>query len=370
MEVKLIGRVKVAKEHGLYVQAIKLNEHTYVTGQGIIPGKPETSNNLTLAEMEGKEKLSEEKMKRFPVIVNPHRVYHFRDGFIFDLDTAEGKAYYNLIMATRGDLVAKTRSHVDKQKHLFYIENKEVESQEKISKYSAAINAGIKLQELTEDELLELGDYFYVYHNESRCNRKQKMSVIKSTLFEISHETPSRIIEALKPENKERIHVSNFVTKGILTRKGSEFFEGNMYIAGTFDNLVETYRTDHVKSQRWESKMKSLTNDVHARFESPKLDEAKIRTDLLEAMLDNDLDKFDKLAVLIKKSGSLELKSFLKKYQDKLQAEEVVQDGLSNDGLLESLENDQWLVFVKKFKSMYPDSALTKKDEIREFLTK
>ena len=365
MEVKLVGRVKVAKEHGLYVQAIKLNEHTYVTGQGILPGKPETANNLTLAEMEGKEKLTQDKMKRFPIVVNPHRVYHFRDGFVFDLDTAEGKAYYDLVMATRSDLVAKTRSSVDKQKHLFYIENKEVESQEKISKYSAAINAGIKLQELTEDALLELADYFYVFHNESRCNRAQKMSVIKSTLFEIAHNHPHRIVEALKSENKERIHVSNFVTKGILTRKGSEFYEGNMFIAGSFDNLVETYRTDHVKSQRWDSKLKQLSNNVHARFESPTLDETKIKADLLEAVLDNNMERFNKLAVLIDKSGSIELKATLKKFKAKM---EPTPESAEAIDLLKSIDEDKWVTFFKKFKTVYPNSLLTKKDEIREFL--
>jgi len=367
MEVKLIGRVKVAKEHGLYVRAIKLNDNTYITGQGIIPGKPETANNLTLAEMEGKEKLSQEKMKRFPVIVNPHRMYHFRDGFTFNLDTDEGKAFYDLVIMTRSDMVAETRSKVDKQKHLFYFENKEIESQEKLTKYGASIEAGTKLQTLTEDEMLELGDYFYVFYGESRCNRKQKLSVIKATLFEIAHERPARIVEALRKENKERIHVSNFIIKGIITKKGSEFFEGNIYIAGSFDNLVETYRTDHVKSQRWDSKLQSLSNNVHVRFESPTLDETKIKSDLLESMIDNDFEKFDKLSVLIEKSGSIELKALLTKFKSKRVKEEVVSN--TNDDLLELIETENWMSFFSKFKKKYPDSALTTKDAIREFLT-
>jgi len=364
MEVKLIGRVKIAKEHGLYVQAMKLNEHTYITGQGIIPGDSKTANNLTLKEMEGEKELTAEKMKRFPIVINPYRVYHFRDGFTFNLDTDEGKAYYNLIINTRSDIVAETRSEIDKQKHLFYFENKELESQQKLTKYSAAIDAGIKLQELNETELLELGDYFFVFHNESRCNRTQKLTVIKSTLFEIAHEKPNRIVNALKKENKERIHVSNFVTKGIIIKKGSEFYEGNMFIAGSFDNLVETYRTDHVKSQRWDEKVKLLSKNVHTRFESPTLDESKIKNDLLESVLDSDLDKFNKLSILITKSGSIELKAILNKYKTKM-----AKKTLSKDELLILLEKEKnWMSFYSKFIAAYPDSALTKKEEITLFL--
>jgi len=365
MKIKLRGIVKVAKEHGLYLRAVKLNERTYVTGQGVVPGKPETAKFLTFDEMTGKKMMSEEKLKMFPVVIDPLKQYHFKEGHTFDTETPEGKAFYDFVKLCSSGTVADSHSEIIRGEHKFYFENKIRESKQKFDKYSKSIEAGIKLQKLTQSELMELAIYLHVNYGETRCNKNQPIDIRNSCLFEYAHEKPAIVLKALKKENLLDIKVASIVSKGIITRRNGEFYEGNMFIAGSFDHLVEIYRTDATKASRWDNKIKTLSNDVHATFDSPTINVAALKADLLEAVVENDSEKYSVIAKLIKKSGNSELYGLLSKYK----LEETKSKELTTTELLRMVNSGMnWFKFFEKFISKFPDSALTKKDEIIEFL--
>jgi hypothetical protein len=366
MKIKLIGITRVAKEHGLIVQAIKLNDRNYITGQGIIPGNPDTADGLTFDEMTGRAKLSVEKLTKYPVIINPLRQYKFKNGHTFDTDTAVGRDMYNFVRYVSSGMVAESKDKIIRGQHKFYFENKIKESKAKFDKYSKSIEAGIKLQKLSQSEFLDVANYLFIYHNEMRCNPNQEYDIISATLYEYAHEKPAIILLALSKDKLLDIKVSKFVSKGIITRKNGEFYEGNLFIAGSFDHLVEIYRTDITKSNRWDDKLKRLNSNIHTSFDSPELNYDHTKADLLEAVISKDVKKYNSLAKLIFKSHDDRLMELLKKY--KLEEEVVEEKPISATDLLESMANENWFTFFTKFQKSFPESELTKKDEIVKFL--
>ena len=368
MIVRLRGINKIAKEHGLFVTAIKLGDKLYVTGQGIIPGKKETANMLTYDEMIGEKQLSEEKAARFPYIIDPNMQHKFQDGFKFDTETVDGAAILNFIKTVASDRVAHTKSEIERGKHSFYLENKVAESKGKTARFKASLVAGNAIGKLSPNELLGLADYIYVHENEPNCGRDREQDIIVGTLYDYAEKSPSKIINALKDENKMWIRVAGIVSKGVINKKNGEYYEGTVFIASNFDALVETYRTQIEKATRWDKKYAAIVKNVYTTFDEPVLDVNSIKNELMTAVLDNDSDAFDKVALTIKKSNNAELMELLIKYNSRMKDLDKTDKMLGASGLLDYVNEVPWMKFYSEFKRTYPDSDLAKKEQIIEFL--
>lgn len=384
MKIKLVAVSKIGKEHGLYVRAVEISNGIYATGQGIIPNDSSTSNNLTYKEMIGEDKLSEEKMKRFPFIINPHDDFKIPDGFIFDLDDVESKAKYDLVVMSAQRL-AMSKDKFNRQKHSFYLQDKVKESKAKVSSYKATFKAGNMIERLSTEELQDLADYLYIYKNESRCSRKIEVDVVVSTIYEYATKTPSVIIEALAPENKLSLKISKYIIKGILMKKGADFYEGKVFIASSFDKLIEHYKSDMIFASRVDSKYESLKNNIHATFNSPEINASEIKADFLQAILLEDKDELKLQMKLIKNSGDAKLNSLMTKMNEKIgiifNPIKTIHKGADYDidkssvvsketigDLLSKIASVHFSKVSSEFKKLYPNSELTKKEEIEKFL--
>lgn len=254
--VKLRGISKIAKSSGLYIKAAKLNDNTYVTGQGIIPSDPESVNNLTLDEMTGKKPLSDEKARRFPFIINPFEIYNFPDGKVFDLDTYEDRAFVEMIKLV-GGRVAKSKSEVIRGRHDFYLENKEKEHKVIVSKFEKMIEAGNIIMGLSSDGVFDMASFIGVSKGDSQMLIEMSTNQARALLVKYAQDKPEVIIEGNLPENKIWIQVANLVSSNVLKLNGSDFYEGSTFIASDFDSLVNIYRTDSQKKIRWDKKYRA-----------------------------------------------------------------------------------------------------------------
>lgn len=374
MIVRLRGISKIAKEEGLFATAIKLGDNNYVTGQSIIPGDKKTSENLTLDEMTGKTPLSEEKMKKFSFIISPTTIYKFNDGHAFDTKTAEGNAMLDFIKITSSNSVANSKSQVIRGKHSFYLEDKVKESEVKISKLKTIVKAGNLLADLSKNDTLLLADYFYTYENDSNCGRDKAFGIIEGVLSDYAQKSPSKIINALKPENKNWLRVSNIVMSGILTKRNGEYFEGNTYIASNFESLVEQYNSNTDKSSRWDKKLSVKDKNAHVVFEEPNHDAKELKTKYLEAKLDGNDEECQLIEKLIRSLNDEELMEFLIKHRTKKVKDESKIEPLTytKEELIESIENDHFMTFKKKFHVVHPDTQkdFTVKEDYLKFLNK
>jgi len=370
MKVKLRGVTKVAKEHGLRVIPVKVNDNTYATGQGILPNDPDTVDNLTLKEMLGEKQLTADKMKRFPFIINPYARKTFQDGHLFDLDNPEENALLNLILIS-ADRVAPSKGEFNRMKHDFYIENRTKESEKKTKSFRKTIKAGIAVEKLSPNEMLELADYLFVNHNEANCSRDREVSVITNTIYEYSATKPDFILDALKKDNKTNLYVSSLVIAGILTKKGADFYEGKTFIATTFEKVVSIYNTDLTKAARWDGKLREKSKNAHITFDEPILDITGIKNEFLMAIFDEDVAKIDELTITIKKSASNELMALLVKFNDKVK---VIKNPPKSEEpkkltLLESADQEPFMVFKSKFQKFYQDyDGELKKQPMKDFL--
>lgn len=361
MIVRLRGVTKIAKENGLYVVAVKINDNVYITGQGIVPGNKETEDGLTLREMTGEDKLSEEKNKKYPFIIEPYTQYKFADGYKFDSESPEGKAYLDFIESCAIDKVASSKSLFISGKHSFYLENKVVESKVKNKVFSNVIKAGSELNSLSRLDVLDLADYIYVTEGDVSCKRGKDYEVVFNTLSEYAMKTPLKLLNALSPENKNWMKVSNLVTEGVITSRNGEFFEGNTFIASNFETLVENYISDIEKHTRWEKKLKAKQGNVHVVFDEPEIDINGIKASFMEAIINNDDVTKAELTKVIKTSGNSELMEMLVKYSK-------VKIPANKEQLLDIIDTEHFQTFKKKFLAEFPSSELTTKEDIRNFL--
>ena len=366
MKVKLRGISKVAKESGLYLASIKLNDNTYVTGQGVIPGRPKTAGGLTLDEMSGKTPLSEEKAKKFPFIINPFRQYPFPDGYVFDDESPEGKAFLDLIAITASDRVAASKAEIRRGDHSFYLENKVRESKAKVNRFKKSVQAANVLNKLSTSEMLGVADYIYVHENDPLCNRDKEEDVIFGALYDYAQKKPGVLMNAMSPENKSWIRVAGFVTKGILNKRNGEYYEGNVFIAANFESLIDLYRTNIEKSTRWDKKYSELKRNIYSDVTEPILDITGIKSSFLEAVFNDDKEAIEKASLEIKKSGDESLMALLVKHISNNKP--IENTTISSSAIIEIINNEPWMKAFSSFKAAYPDSELTKKKPILEFL--
>jgi len=366
----------IAKRHGLYVSSVMINDNNYATGQGIIPNRPETMNNLTLDEMIGKKPLSDEKARRFPFIIDPFYVYHFSDGHKFDKELFEDNAKLVLI-SIAAKRVAKNKASIIRGKHDFYLENKEEESQTTISLFQKVIDAGNIINKLQMDDMLDVMSFVAVTTKDSSLFRDMSYNLLMAELVKLAKNKPDLIINSIKPENKNWIHVSKLVRKGVLNMKGGEIYEGKMFVAKDIATLVSIYSSDIDKASRWDNKLNQ--NKVGSRpvVEVKQAKDNRIE-ELKDACLLVDKKRVERLYDELKDSKDEAVIKQLRRYSGMISSileqnvDAIVEndrlDILTDAQLLNSSISDQWVIFKSKFKKAYPDSELKKKEEMINFL--
>ena len=243
------------------------SKHCYLTGQHIDPSIPKTRNNLTVDEMTGKKMPSEEKLARFPYIINPENnipIIHMRK---LNISVDEkGNAVNPVDMALfifikhYCSFVANSKKSVRPGTDFFYIEDLETEAEEQIKasdlRYEAekCIRENASIQKLKDIALM----LNYKIKNFSIPVDQMSETRIKGELLKVCEKNPSEVISCFGKDVNEELYIYKLVKYGILENKGGAFFDGSQIIGTNVDNVKIYMKSGNSENQRYVSKWGKL----------------------------------------------------------------------------------------------------------------
>lgn len=219
---------------------------TYLTGQHIDHYKDTTRNNLTTDEMTGKERLSPQKAKLFPYVINPLEPLMLIHNAPVDLTKDELGNYINVVDKAFYDylvyqpVVALNKEVFNRTKHVFYIQDEEKEAAGRITQKSLVYKAAFMIRENTSfEKLKEVGLLLNFSSTDFNVNLDRISKVkLEDMIYSLCEKDPQKVIDCFDADVDNKLFVLKLVDKGILKRKGNDFFEGSRYIANGLDGVL------------------------------------------------------------------------------------------------------------------------------------
>ena len=222
---------------------------TFLTGQHIDPSDPETEDNLTLDEMTNKVPLSQDKVRRFPFVINPLRTIKFMNNQKFDLSTNskgeiinyKDEAFVNLLRKY-GWFVAQDKDSIIPRKHYFYIHDEIHEAEKRIVSSDKAYQAEKYVREdVSEEGLKDLALVLsYKLASFSYTPGVTNKLVIKDKIIEACKNNPEKVLETKEESFKDDLFILKLSLNDILRRRGTDFYYGSEFI-GKDLNAVKKY---------------------------------------------------------------------------------------------------------------------------------
>lgn len=237
--------------HNPYLYAVSRSDSTgnYITGQEDI---------LTEEEMLGKEKLTKAKKQALemgdqPFIINPMNHYQLIHGRTFDesYDTDENgnKTYLNprdhaelmFFKKQESVLIGKPeRGKWIRDKHYFYVEDKQMEAQKEVEKADIAFEAEYYVR-----NEVETGSYkdilLMLSYNVGGYSVNVDMLTdleLKAKVIEACKEHPLEILKFKDSVSAETIFLLKLLKYHILEKKSmTDIYHGGEFIANSFDGL-------------------------------------------------------------------------------------------------------------------------------------
>ena len=228
---------------------------TYITGQHIVPGVPETENNLTKAEMVGSKELTVAKKKKFPYIINPENPTHIFHEKKLNLSkksngdyvNTKDKALFDFFLLQR--FVSPSLSEFREGYHYFYIEDKEKEADESISKEHRIYKAMHFVKEHTSIRSLEdIALYLNYKVNKFHIPLKVLSKIqLESKILDACKTHPDAVSECFSKSAKEIMYVLKLVDYDIVSLKSGSFYDGDLFIGNTPESILDFIRKEDNK---------------------------------------------------------------------------------------------------------------------------
>ena len=238
-----------------YAVPFSTSRNVAITGQ---------ENILSLEKMTGERPLTEAdrtalQMGDNPSVINPDQQYACQHSRTYDLSyrnttkTIDGKevvvkeyltprdvAEYGCFTANK-DFCALSKKDYNKKKHIFYVEDKEMEAEEDLVEFDMAYEAEKFLREGSTSrwkEAVVLLNYEVKEYNLDPDILSDNM--IKKIALEGAKKYP-KVIMKLTDENSEGLLFSLKLLKNriIEKRNGSDFYHGTTYIGTTIDSVID-----------------------------------------------------------------------------------------------------------------------------------
>ena len=243
------------------------SKHCYLTGQHIDPQVPKTKNNLTVDEMTGKKMLSDEKLLRFPFIIDPEKnipIIHM-EKLNISVDE-DGKPVNPNNMAKfvfikyYCSFVAESKKSVRPDTDLFYIEDLEAEAEERVNAADLRYEAEKCIREKTsvrnwKDIALMLN---YKIKNFSISIDTMSDTRIKDELLKACEKNFNEVIFCFKDDAKEELYIYKLVKHGILENKNGAYYDGNNIIGTSIDGVRMFMKSSKDDNQKYVTKWGKL----------------------------------------------------------------------------------------------------------------
>ena len=315
-KVRLIAMKSTYRKEALRVVAIA-HGSTFITGQGVIPGDPSTEGGLTSNQMLGLEPLSEEQKRRFPFIIDPNTIYKFQHNYIFDLDNPEQEQLLKFLL-TVAPTVAPSLREFRNGKHTHYIEDAVAEAKVAVQGVNIMYEALKHIKESSFEKVKDVAMYFnYSRKGFSIDMRSASADEIYGALYKVCQDEPNEIIKCFSRAMQDEMLVIKMVEMGVITQKGSDFFEGSDFLGSSMNATIEFIRKKENVSRlsKWtqfakqanpvnagnvnDSKIHDYLVTMENAIENKDPEEAKAMNMLLDKaeLSDDQADKFSSLKI-------------------------------------------------------------------------
>ena len=242
-------------------------KNCYLTGQHIDPSVASTRQNLTVDEMTGKRMLSEEKIKRFPYIINPEETIRIIHMMKLDISKDElggpvNPVDYAKFIFIKGycPFVANAKTSVRPGTDYFYIEDLEAEAEERVKVSDLKYEAEKCVREKTtirslKDIALMLN---YKIKNFSIPFESMTEVRVKDELLKACDKHYNEVISCYRDDANEEIYIYKLVFNKIIDNKNGAFYDGSFLVGTSVDAVKIFMKSSKEENQRYINKWGKL----------------------------------------------------------------------------------------------------------------
>lgn len=290
---------------------------TYLTGQHIDPYDISTKGNLTADQMRGLKPLTEEQLRKFGYVINPDipvPIRHLRE---YDITIGPDglpinhKDYWEFQYLKYQPVVAKDKDSYNITNHRFYIEDKEAEASKRVTKremmYKAleAVRKDMSLERLTDIAILLNYNVPAFKVNAEKVSR----TILEDKIYETCEQFPEDVLKCFNEEAELDLYILKLASKGILTRKAQDFFDGSTFIGRGLEGVKDymSKSSNEATVSKWSSLLKGdviINNKANKNTDI----EDKLLNDGYIAIISRDKSKLAYVYMQLEKLGSSKVK--------------------------------------------------------------
>jgi len=220
---------------------------TYVTGQHIDPDDPDTHNNLTKAEMLNPDEIKPAaRRSSWLYVINPEAPVMIMHGKWYDCRLNDKgkpinpKDYAEAYFIIEQDIVAENKDASRKDKHKFYLEDKDAEAKLRIEKFDAIYEAEKLVREhMAVDEYRTVIEILNMQSIQFRQPTQGLTELrMKDILLDVARKTPEVINKIMSKESKVYFYIYKLVDNKIIAKQKDGFYEGRTFLSTSFEQMA------------------------------------------------------------------------------------------------------------------------------------
>lgn len=284
---------------------------TYLTGQHIDPDNPSTAENLTTRQMTGEDKLTDSQKKKFGYIIIPEtriNLLHLKEYDITidsDGNPLNKKDYAEYQYLKYQHRVAPSKDKFISGDHYFYLEDKEGEAADRITKRELRYKAEKLIRENTSIGAYK--DIVLLLNNKIKGFRvsinNMSDTLLQDKLYDACETNPEAVIDCFKDGSREDLFLLKCVENGYITKNGNSYYDGQQFLGDNLDQIKSFIRTNDGDRfrRRWTSLLAKKENSGERQNNSN--DEESVYKELVADCVLNIMKKnYDKASDLLEQA--------------------------------------------------------------------
>ena len=239
-----------------FVPAQNEKSGIYLTGQLVDPIDSNTSDFLTLEEATGNRQISNEKLKKFPFVINPYHVYSVKRDDVLDLSVDDDgnplnqkdTALYNMFLL-HTDTFAKNELEYNTKKQKFYFNDEQSVAEDTISKKRLLTQSLSIIFELTPERHKDVALLLSVYDHEFRTNPDHvSNSILIDRIVKSIEKNPNLMKGIFESGNnftrkaEDDLFIAKLVHLKEITIKIKDFYYQNTYLGNSTEEVKKWMR--------------------------------------------------------------------------------------------------------------------------------
>lgn len=168
----------------------------------------------------GQEDLTDEEKKKVALVINPEEdSFMIKHMQLFDDEVEHDRIILKLVKMD--EAIALSKSKISPGMHRFYIENKEDEAVEVISKADEQYEAMTEIRNMSVEEMSDLARILGTYVRDLNSKR------IESDLKKLAQENPKKVLIALSDKDRKiKVFLNKLIDKKIVSIVNGKYMNG------------------------------------------------------------------------------------------------------------------------------------------------